>query len=35
MVLQGSPKYGILGGDKIEVGGEIGASRGVRGHVPP
>ena len=30
--MQGSPKCGIAGGDKIEVGGEIGASRGVRGH---
>ena len=26
-LVQGSPKCGIVGGDKIEVEGEIGASR--------
>ena len=33
--LQGSPKCSIVGGDKIEVRGEIGASRRVWGHAPP
>ena len=32
---QGSPKCSIVGGDKIEVRGEIGASRRVWGHAPP
>ena len=33
--VQGSPKCSIVGGDKIEVRGEIGASRRVWGHAPP
>ena len=34
-ICQGSPKCSIVGGDKIEVRGEIGASRRVWGHAPP